>query len=132
MNTVIEHAFAGRNNSIDLELQEDGEPQDLTGLTRATLHLANRNDPAAALILLDSTLHPGVFDWTTRGAEGVLQINGGELATTIGVESHYDVRLTIYDATLVNGLVWAHEKTTGCTGTALQIKILLVPDGIAA
>lgn len=132
MNTITEFAYAGRNNSIDLQLLEDGAPQDLTGLVRATLNLQDRNDPKAALVLLDSNLHANVFDWTTRGAEGVLQINGGELATTLAVETEYDVRLTIYDAVQTDGLVWTHEQTTGCQGTGLIFRILLAVDGVAA
>ena len=97
MDTITEFAYRGRDNSIDIKLLEDGAPQDITGLTRATLNLQDIDSPGDALVLVDSNLHPGIFDWTTRGLEGILQLNGGTLATTIDTEKDYDARLTIYD-----------------------------------
>ena len=129
MDTVEEFAYADRNNSIDWQLLEDKVPLDITGLTRVTLHAQDRNNLESALIVLDSNLHANVFDWTTRGADGVLQINGGELATTIGIETDYHIRLTIYDAELTKGLVWTHEQRVRCDGTFAQINIVAVPDG---
>jgi hypothetical protein len=132
MNTITEFAFAGRDNAIDIQLREDGLPQDISGLTRATLNLQDLANPDDALVLIDSSLHPGIFDWLTRGAEGILQINGGTLADVLAKATNYNARLTIYDATLTNGLVWTHEATTGCTGTRLIIRVELAVDGIAA
>ena len=131
-NGIIEFAYAGRDNSIDIKLLEDGAPQDLTGLTRATLNLADAEGESDGLILLDSDLHPGIFDWSSRGADGILQINGGTLATTLAVNATFWARLTIYDLVLTNGLVWTHEITTGCTGTPFQLRVLQAVDGVAA
>ena len=132
MDTITEFAYRGRDNSIDIRLLEDGAPQDISGLTRATLNLQDIDAPDDALVLLDSTLHPGIFDWTSRGADGILQLNGGTLATTLNAEKDYNARLTIYDATLVQGLVWTHEITTGCEGTRMIIRVMQAVDGIAA
>ena len=132
MDTITEFAYGDRDNSIDIKLLEDGLFQDISGLTRVTLNLQNIDAPDDALILLDSNLHPGIFDWTSRGAQGILQLNGGTLAATLAVAARYNARLTIYDATQVQGLVWTHENTTGCTGTRLIIRIELAVDGIAA
>ena len=39
MDTITEFAYGDRDNSIDIRLLEDGQPQDISGLTRATLNL---------------------------------------------------------------------------------------------
>ena len=132
MDTITEFAYGDRDNSIDIKLLEDGVFQDISGLTKATLNLQNMDDPAAALVLLDSNLHPGIFDWTSRGSEGILQLNGGTLAATLAVAARYNARLTIYDAVQTQGLVWTHEASTGCTGTRFILRIELAVDGIAA
>ncbi len=131
MNELVEFAYKGRDNSIDIELREDDVALDITGLTRATLELEDQGDAAAALVLVDSSLHANVFDWTTLGASGVLVITLGNMATP-PPPADYNARLTVYDAVNVKGLVWTHERTTGCEGTRLVVRILDVPAGVAA
>ncbi len=131
MNELIEFAYKSRDNSIDVEMREDGVAVDITALTRATLELEDQGDPAAALILVDSALHAGVFDWLTQGATGVLIITLGAMATP-PPPADYNARLTVYDVVNVQGLVWTHEQTTGCSGTRLVVRILDVPAGVAA
>lgn len=74
----------------------------ITTLTRVTLVLGD--------LVLDSGIHSGVFDWATNGATGQLDIVAGHVN---GLERGvYKARLTVFDATYPNGLVWGFIMVT--------------------
>ncbi|GAG26349.1 unnamed protein product, partial [marine sediment metagenome] len=90
MGTLVEYAYSGLDNEIDLELREDGVAQNISALTRVTLNLKPR-EGGGALILVDSSLQPLVFDWSSLGLSGVLKILFGKLSVPLP-EGDYDTR----------------------------------------
>lgn len=125
MNELTEFVYLTRDNTIDLELRENGIPVNLTGLTRARLELRSVDDPTGAVAVFDSDVTPTLFDWVTLGASGVLIINLGGTAL---VQGDYLARLVVYDGASPAGLVWTHETTTGCLGTRLIVRALDTAD----
>ena len=89
--------YKDRDNIASVELQVHGTGQDIRNLTRATMTLGD--------LMLDSVIHSGVFDWTTYGLSGQLDIAAGHVSKL--VKGTYTSVLTVFDATYPNGLVWA-------------------------
>ena len=85
-----------RDNIVSLEFDADGVAQDISALTRATLSVGD--------LLLDSSIHSNVFDWTTAGASGQLDITAGHVNRLS--KGKFKGILTIYDVTYTKGLVW--------------------------
>ena len=121
MSAVREFVYISRDNTIDLELREDGLPENITSATRVRLELFDARDLGLAPIVIDSTINLTAFDWTTQGAAGILLIKLGDILTKA---NEYRARLALYDVASPNGELWAHEVTTGCFGTALLIQVL--------
>jgi hypothetical protein len=92
-----ELVWTGRDNTIDLLLKADGVARtDLdTSVTKMVLRY---ND-----VYYSSTEHSGVFDWVTRGSEGIVILSLGHLGLT---GSDRKAELIVYDASNTNGIVW--------------------------
>ena len=88
--------YKDRDNKVSIELDSNGVAQNISALTRATLSIGD--------LLLDSNVHSNVFDWTTSGASGQLDISAGHVNRLL--TGTFKGRLTIYDVTYPNGLVW--------------------------
>jgi len=125
VNTVKEIIYIGKANSNDIELREDGIVADITPATRVRIELFSMGDATLAPIVVDSTLNPTAFDWTTKGAQGILAMALGDILTA---PDHYRVRLVIYDPVSPGGLIVTHEITTGCLGSAFEMQTLLAAD----
>ncbi len=92
-----EIAYKGRDNTIELQLLEDGAAVDLaSSVTRMVLKL---DGPVSASV--DSDNAAGVFDWSA--GNGKLTISLGGQSLTAG---EYSAGLVIYDPSNTNGLVW--------------------------
>lgn len=88
--------WKNRDNKASIELDADGVAQDISALTRATL--------TVGALTLDSAKHSNVFDWTTAGSSGQLDITAGHVN---GLQTgQFKGVLTIYDGTYTRGLVW--------------------------
>ena len=88
--------YKDRDNIASIQLDADGEAQDISSLTRVTMTLGD--------LLVDSSLHSGVFDWTTYGSDGQLDIAAGHVSKL--QTGQFTSQVTVYDATYPNGLVW--------------------------
>jgi len=126
VNTVKEIVYIGKDNSNDIELRNDNVVADITPATRVRIELFSQSDDTLAPIIVDSTLNPTAFDWTTKGAQGILAMALGDILT---LPDHYRVRLVIYDAVSPGGLVVTHEVTTGCDGSAFELQTVAAADG---
>lgn len=93
--------YKDRDNIASIELLSNAVTQDITNLTRATITLGD--------LLLDSSIHAGVFDWTTYGAAGQLDIAAGHVSKL--ERGSFTSVLTVFDATYPNGLVWGELVT---------------------
>lgn len=126
MNTVTELCYIGRDNSIDVELREDGVAVDLSLVTRVRLELFDVDDEDAAPAVVDSSITAAAFDFNTDAGDGIIHIKLGAILSS---EGEYRVRLVTYDPDNANGLVWTHELGTGaCNGTVLTIRALDAQD----
>ena len=92
---TTEVVYLGHDNTIDVQLLEDGVITDLSSVTRMTLDFAGT--------VIDSGIHSNVFDWSA--GNGLLNIALG--AQTITEES-YLARLVVYDPVNADGVVWGH------------------------
>lgn len=92
---ITEIVYRNRDNVNSLELRANGQAQDITGTTRATLQVGDN--------LIDSALVANVFDWSTNGANGQLDLTLGHQKLEVGT---YTATLTIFDLTYPNGLCW--------------------------
>ncbi len=88
--------YKDRDNIASIQLDSNGEAQDITNLTRVHMTLGD--------LLVDSSIHAGVFDWASFGTSGQLDIAAGHVSTL--TKGEYTSVLTVYDATYPNGLVW--------------------------
>lgn len=126
MNTITELAYIGRDNSIDLELREDGAAVDLSMVSRVRLELFDVNDESPTPVVIDSAITAGAFDFETDAGAGVIHIMLGAI---LAAEGEYRVRLVTFDPDNTAGLVWVHELGTGgCLGTVLTIRALDAQD----
>lgn len=92
--------YKGRDNIISLGLKADGQNANVSASTRMTLRVGDDVPD----MMVDSNIHANAFDWTTNGANGQVDIDIAELN---GIDKGtFRCRLTIYDATYANGLVW--------------------------
>ena len=109
---ITEIAYIGRDNEIGLILKarsptsSDATAQDITAVTRMQLLVGD--------LLIDSQVLPSVFDWTTNGADGQLDISIG-LVNGLKAGT-FKARLTVYDADHLNGRVWDHFMLTVAGG----------------
>ena len=93
--------YKDRDNIASIELLSNAVTQDITNLTRTTLTVGD--------LIIDSLIHTGVFDWTTSGAAGQLDIAAGHVPLL--QRGTYTSILTVFDATYPNGLVWGELIT---------------------
>lgn len=105
---IIETVYLGRDNAIDLQLTADGSASDLTSVTRMSVC-----DVGGAWSV-DSDTVPAAFDWGTSGETGKISLMLGAQNIPPGT---YTCRLTVYDPTNANGLVWGILKITFVSAT---------------
>jgi hypothetical protein len=92
---ITETVYRNRDNVNSLELRANGTAQDISSTTRMTLQVGDK--------LIDSDLTVNVFDWSTNGAGGQLDLTLGHQGLETGT---YTATLTIFDLTYPNGLCW--------------------------
>ena len=99
---ITETVYIGRDNEISLYLKAreassaDATEQDISASTRMTLKVGD--------LTIDSSAYSSAFDWTTDGADGILNL---DIGTISGLKKGlFRARLTVYDLTYPNGWVW--------------------------
>lgn len=92
---ITETVYLNRDNIISLELRANNAAQDISASTRMLLRIGDKT--------IDSNLTSGVFDWSTSGANGHLDLVLGHQELRVGMQR---ATLTIFDLTYSNGLVW--------------------------
>ncbi len=97
---ITETFYRNRNNDNSLEILSNGVAQDITGTTKMQLIIGN--------VTYDSQFHTSVFDWSTNGATGQLDITIDPNDPVLPKEGAYKARLIIFDTTYPNGIVWCH------------------------
>lgn len=97
---ITETIYKNRDNLISIELRSNGVAQDVSGATRMTLEICGTTINSA-------TAGSGVFDFTTAGADGQVDMKLGNLAAIKALRpAMYRARLTVFDTTYPNGRVW--------------------------
>jgi len=91
-----EPVYNGRDNQIEWTLYQNDAPFDTGLATRWQIILADGE-------IADSTVDPQAFE---AGANGVLRLRLGLLATPATPGTYNDGRLIVYTATDPNGIVW--------------------------
>ena len=98
---ITEILYKSRDNEIDLELRANGIAVDISGTSKVEIEVGD--------LVLNSAKYPASFDWTTNGASGQLTLDIARLNEIINLRaSAYKTKVTIFDATYPNGLVWDH------------------------
>ncbi|MHC4310874.1 MAG: hypothetical protein ACYSW3_00200 [Planctomycetota bacterium] len=98
---ITETLYKNRDNEIDLELRANGAAVDISGSTKVEIEVGD--------LVLNSNNYPTSFDWTTNGANGQLTLDIARLAEIVNLKaSTYKTKVTVFDATYPNGLVWDH------------------------
>ena len=94
----METLYTSRDNAIDLLLKSDGVAEDISSITKAEVRFLGAT--------YSSATDADAFDWTTDGTNGILTLQLGKIsALPAGRDRNTEV--IIYDATNVNGIVWA-------------------------
>lgn len=97
---ISEVIYKGHDNVISVECRSNGIAQDISGATKITLEIGGATISSA-------TAGSGVFDFTTYGADGRLDMKLGTLADIKKLKPvTYRARLTVFDLTYPNGRVW--------------------------
>lgn len=91
---MSEIIYIGHDNTIDMELREDGVAVDLSSVTRMTLDFGGGN-------IIDSATSPFAFNWSSVAGKVVFKL--GNQIISLG---RHNVRLTVYDPANINGIVW--------------------------
>ena len=99
---ITETVYIGRGNKISLLLKArevdsaDATDQDISATTKMELKVGG--------LTISSASTPSAFDWTTDGADGILNL---DIGTISGLKKGlFRARLTVYDLTYPNGWVW--------------------------
>jgi hypothetical protein len=98
---ITETFYRNNNNDNSLEVLVDGATVDITGTTRMQLKIGT--------VIYDSAVHPNIFDWTTNGATGRLDLEIDPPSTgdpALPDPGTYKARLIIFDATYPQGKPW--------------------------
>lgn len=102
----MESVYKLRDNRIDLELWAT----DLTDqvLKKVNITTTTRAVLANGKITIDSDNDANVFDWTTNGADGIMNIsNLGQMDLPEGLS---EWRLVLFDSANPNGISWPDIK----------------------
>lgn len=91
---ITEIVHDGRDNTVDLQLTEDGTAIDHSAITRVVIAFDT------ALSDLDSAQTPALFDFTDP-AKLTLKLGSASLP-----EGRHRATLVIYDPQNTNGIVW--------------------------
>lgn len=102
MGGVVEFAYNGRDNTIDLLLTADGVAVDLAAVTRMII------EDCGGSFAIDENDDASVFDRDT-GVTGKVIIALGAQAIDAG---RYQVRLIVYDPINDDGIVWDDDGFT--------------------
>ena len=97
---ITEKFYRNRNNDNNLEILSNGSAVDITGTSRMQLVIGP--------VTYDSAFHTTVFDWTTNGASGQLDITIDPNDPALPKAGTYKARLIIFDTTYPSGIVWCH------------------------
>jgi len=89
----MEIAYLDHDNVIDVQLQADREPVDLSKVTQMDLVFDD--------VVISSKDYPGVFDWTVGGGLVRIRLYGMQLE-----RRYYDAKLIVYDDSTPHGIVW--------------------------
>ena len=92
---ITEIVYLDRDNVNSLVLRANGSAQDISNLSRVTLKIGE--------VVLDSRIHSNVFDWSTSGTSGQLDMTLGHQDLRVGT---FRSTLTVYDNSYPRGLVW--------------------------
>lgn len=92
---ISETVYLNRDNVNSLQLRANGIVQDISACTRMILRVGDQS--------IDSNLIDNVFDWTTNGASGQVDLVLGHQGLRTGTQR---ATLTIFDLTYPHGLVW--------------------------
>ena len=97
---ITETIYKNRDNTISLELRSNGIAQDVSAATKISIKIGD--------VTIDSaTAGAGVFDFTTYGSQGRVDIKLGHLAQIKAMRPvKYRARVTVYDTTYPSGRVW--------------------------
>lgn len=95
--TVVEVVYLGRDNPIAIQLSEDGQVLDLSGITRMTLEVAGHG------VVVDSAENSSGIIW--EGPDGVIRMNLGDAEVPPGV---YAATIVAYDPLHPDGQVLVH------------------------
>jgi len=89
----MEIAYLDHDNVIDVQLQADREPVDLSKVTQMDLVFDD--------VVISSKDYPGVFDWTVGSGLVRIRLYGMQLE-----RRYYDAKLIVYDDSTPHGIVW--------------------------
>lgn len=92
---ITETVYLKHDNVNSIELRANGTAQAIDSCTRMKIKVGDK--------LIDSNLTSNVFDWTTYGATGQLDLTLGFQSLRKGMQR---ATLIIYDATYPRGMVW--------------------------
>jgi len=107
----MELVVLNRDNSIDLELRSNGQPVDISDITRCVVKIVN--DDTDDDYTADSEVDDTLFDWSSGGEDGILKLwfgnalldERGEVPSLLPIGS-YTCSVFIYDASNLNGVYW--------------------------
>jgi len=89
----MEIAYLDHDNVIDVQLQADREPVDLSSVTRMDLVFGD--------VVISSEEYPDVFDWSKGNGVVNIRLYGAPIE-----RGFYDAQLIVYDGSSPHGIVW--------------------------
>lgn len=101
--------YLGHDNVVPLLFKDGDDPVDLSGMTKIAVKISSLEK--------NSEDDPDLFDLTEK-ADGKIGLKFGDLDTLPAAE--HEIRVTIYDATNDDGIVWIHEDNT----IPLKLKVI--------
>lgn len=100
--------YIGRDNTVTLQLTDDGVAQDLSSATKFEVTING--------VSVNSVDTPAAFDLSDAVNGNITLAFGGQALT----EGTYNIRVVVFDATNTDGIVWVHEDDP----TTLSLKVI--------
>lgn len=97
-----EIVYLNRDNTIDLQLKNDGNVANLSGTTKMELIVNGTT--------ISSVTSPDAFDWSAGNGKLVLALGAENLSA-----GSYIAKLIVYDADNTDGIVWGYLRIIGKT-----------------